>query len=282
MLTEPLVRVAEGVPGAEGPIYDHDGRWFVVSSDGPVLQIDPRTGDRRQHARTDGTPAGLQVDADNHLWLIDAELGVLRIAPDGTTTPVCTHQDGAALSGCNDGALDSAGNLYFTVPAGSSVASPHGRVCCRMADGGLRTVAEGFAFCNGLAVSEDERTLVVAETWTKRLIAFDLPEPGVARNRRTFAALPGDHPCGPDGIDFDAEGRLISTNYGNGELDVFAPDGELIERIDLPFGAVSNLHLGGPDGRDLLVTEHDAPGVWRGRWSAPGIRLAGRSRLPLT
>lgn len=275
MLTEPLTRVAEGISGAEGPIYDHAGRWFFVSSAGPIYELQG-SGELREHTRTDGAPAGLQVDADNHLWLIDAKLGVLRVAPDGVIDPVCTHQYGMPLVGCNDGALDDAGNLYFTVPNGSDAASPHGRVCCLLRDGGLRTVAEGFAFCNGLAVSADNKTLVVAETWTKQLTAFDLPEPGVCTNRRLFAKLPGEDECGPDGIDFDAEGRLISTNYGDGELDVFDAQGKLLERIDLPFGEVSNLHLGGPDGRDLIVTEHETPGVWRGRWSVAGIRLAGR------
>jgi gluconolactonase len=278
MLTDSLTQIDGGIEGAEGPIYDHTGRWFVVSSDGRILQVDPLSGATREHARTEGVPAGLQVDAQNSLWLIDARLGVLQIAPDGEVTPICTTQEGRPLRGCNDGVLDDAGHFYFTVPDGSSVESPHGRVCCRLGSGELRTVAEGFAFCNGLAVSEDGQTLIVAETWTKRLLAFDLVRPGIAKNRRVFADLPGDHPAGPDGIDFDAEGRLISTNYGNGELDVFAPDGRLIERIDLPFSAVSNLHLGGSDGRDLIVTEHETPGVWRGRWSAPGIRLAGTSR----
>lgn len=277
MLTEPLQRVVNGLEGAEGPIYDHTGRWFVVSSAGAVVQVDPRTGAAREHCRTEGIPAGLQVDAENHLWLIDAELGVLRIDPDGEATAICTSQYGMPLRGCNDGALDDRGNLYFTVPNGSDARSRHGRVCCRLVNGELITVAEGFAFCNGLAVSADGGTLVVAETWTKQLTAFDIVEPGVLRRRRRFASLPGEHECGPDGIDFDAEGRLISTNYGNAELDVFDASGRLLERIDLPFGQVSNLHLGGPDGRDLLVTEHESPGVWRGRWSAPGIRLAALS-----
>ncbi|MEM6332288.1 MAG: SMP-30/gluconolactonase/LRE family protein [Planctomycetota bacterium] len=275
MLVEPLIRVVEGLEGAEGPVYDHLGRWFAVSSAGLVVQVDPGTGVTREHVRTSGLPSGLQVDTDNHLWLIDAELGVLHVTPDGEATPECTAMDGEPLCGCNDAALDDAGNLYFTVPDGSSVDSPHGRVLCRLVSGELRTVAEGFAFCNGIAVSEDEKTLIVAETWTKRLMAFDLPEPGIATHRRVFAELPGDHSCGPDGIDFDAEGRLISTNYGNRELDVFDPDGRLMNRIALPFGCVSNLHLGGLDGRDLIVTEHETPGIWQGRWTAPGIRQTG-------
>lgn len=277
MLTRPFERLADAIPGAEGPIYDHHGRWFVVCSDGPIYQILP-DGQKREHARTTGLPAGLQLTDDNHLWLIDAKLGVLRIEPDGKVQPVITEQHGRPLQGCNDGAVDDHGNLYFTVPDGSGVDAPHGRVCCRRTDGQVRTVAEGFAFCNGLAVAPNNRLLVVAETWTKRLIAFDLPEPGVLENRRLFAQLPGDDPCGPDGIDFDADGHLLSTNYGNAELDVFDAHGQLLERIDLPFADVSNLHLGGSDGRDLLVTEHATPGVWVGRWSAPGIRLSRACR----
>ncbi len=273
MLTAPPCRVAAPVSGAEGPIQDHDGRWFVVSSAGPVLELLPGGG-TREHARTSGGPAGLQVDAENHLWLIDSKLGVFRIAPDGAVTPVVTEQDGRPLKGCNNGALDDDGNLYFTVPDGSGVDSPHGRVCCRFADGRVETLADGFAFCNGLAVSADNATLVVAETMTRRLIAFDLPEPGRPTNRRLFATLPGTNEIGADGIDFDATGNLLVANYGEGELDVFDPTGGLVERVELPFEEVTNLHLGGPDGRDLVLTEHASPGVWTSRWSAPGIRLS--------
>ena len=273
MLTSPFTSIAENIPGAEGPIYDHDGRWFVVSSDGPILEL-LDSGQTREHAKTDGVPAGLQVDADNHLWLIDAQLGVMKIDPQGQVTPAVTQQYGMQLVGCNDGALDDAGHLYFTGPNGSGVESPHGRVCCLLTDGTLRTVAEGFAFCNGLSVSPNNRVLVVAETWTKRLIAFDITEPGRLTNRRVFAELPGDDECGPDGIDFDASGHLISTNYGNAELDVLDPSGQLVDRVKLPFDDVSNLHFGGSDGRDLVVTEHATPGVWKARWSVPGVRMS--------
>ena len=268
MLTAPPQRVAAPVPGAEGPIQDHDGRWFVVSSAGPILELLP-DGGTREHARTDGAPSGMQVDAENHLWLIDSKLGVLRIAPDGEVQPVVTEQDDRPLKGCNDGAIDDAGNLYFTVPDGSGVDSPHGRVCCRLLDGTVRTVAAGFAFCNGLAVSPDDRTLVVAETWTRKLIAFDLEGPGKLARRRKFATLPGSNEIGADGIDFDADGNLVVANYGEGELDVFDPDGGLVARVDLPFEEVTNLHLGGPDGRDLVLTEHATPGVWKGRGPPP-------------
>ncbi|BAM03092.1 SMP-30/gluconolactonase/LRE family protein [Phycisphaera mikurensis] len=277
MLTTPPRRLAAPVPGAEGPIQDHDGRWFVVSSAGPILEL-LDGGGTREHARTDGGPAGMQVDADNRLWLIDSKLGVLRIDPDGSVEPVVTEQDGRPLKGCNDGALDDDGNLYFTVPDGSGLDARHGRVCCRLLDGTVRTVAEGFAFCNGLAVGPDNRTLIVAETMTRKLIAFDLPEPGVLANRRDFATLPGGNEIGADGIDFDAEGRLVVANYGEGELDVFDADGGLLDRVELPFGEVTNLHLGGPDGRDLILTEHETPGVWKTRWPVPGIRQSRACR----
>ena len=273
LLTAPFRRIVDHLPGAEGPIQDRTGRWFVVSDPGPIVELMPGGG-TREHAHTGGLPAGLQVDADNHLWCIDATRGILRVDPAGVVTPIVVEHDGKPLRGCNDGALDDAGHLYFTVPDGSSAESPHGRVFCRLADGEVRVLADGFAFCNGIAVSADNRTLVVAETWTRRLIAFDLPEPGVVASRRVFAELPAPDACGADGIDFDAAGHLIATHYGAGELVAFDPDGGVVERVALPFGHVSNLHLGGADGRDLVVTEHATPGVWRARWAHAGIRLA--------
>ncbi|MEM9882773.1 MAG: SMP-30/gluconolactonase/LRE family protein [Planctomycetota bacterium] len=267
-------RIADGVPGAEGPTYDAEGRWFVASSAGRVLEMLPGGG-TRTHAETPGSPSGLHADARGRLWLIDGKLGVMRVQPDGWVERLITHVDGEPLVGANDGVLDRDLNFYFTVPAGSTVASPHGRVLCRRVGGEVTVVGDGFAFCNGIAVSGDGTRLMVAETWTRLLIEFDLLGPGIAVNRRVFAELPGRSEVGADGITFDSAGRLISTNYGEGELDVFDPAGVLLERIELPFGEVTNVHLGGVDGKDLMVTEHQTPGVWRSRWHTAGLALPG-------
>ncbi|MEM7678935.1 MAG: SMP-30/gluconolactonase/LRE family protein [Myxococcota bacterium] len=272
-----MQRLIDDVPGAEGPIFDRAGRLFYVAPGrGEVRWWDEDSKKQIVFANTDGMPAGLQIDPQNRLWVADMERGLLRIDVDADTVTiygVMTTFDGQPIRGCNDCALDDAGNLYVTAPAGSNADTPVGELFCWLEteQRGVR-LDSGFRFCNGLAVNESGGLLVVAETHGRKLWAYDLAEPGIVVERRLFATLTGATPIGADGIDFDAEGHLLVTNYGEGSLDAFSPDGQRVERFDLPFGSPSNLHLGGNDGCDLYMTEQDTHAVWKGRWRCPGIR----------
>lgn len=265
-----FTRIATDIPGAEGPCFDREGHFFMVAPDcGQILRLFP-DGSLREHANTGGIPAGLQCDRENYLWVADMRLGILRAAPDGTLTRVVSEYDGAPIRGCNDCAFDSQGNLYFTAPAGSGLGKPEGELFCRTSDGVVHRLDGGFQFCNGLAVTADDQTLIVAETHTKTLWAYELMGPGRVGHRWRWAVLPGEHRGGPDGLDFDAGGYLLATNHGGGHIEVFAPDGRLDERIALPFSKPSNVHFGGDDGQWVYVTEHDQNGLWKFHWERPG------------
>ena len=249
--------LAEGVPGAEGPLTDNGGRlWFVAPTAGEVRFLD-ETGAQTVLANTGGVPAGLHRNASGEIWIADMRRGIVRLADDHSIHPEVFEFAGAPIRGCNDLCFDHAGNLYFTAPAGSSAMKPVGEVFCRLASGEVRRMAEGFAFCNGIAVSADGLRVYVAETFTRSIHVFELDAPGAVVRRSVFAVLPGSHPTGPDGMDFDAAGNLISTNYGEGTLDVFAPDGSLARRIFLPFKKVSNLHFRAAGSSELIVTEQE-------------------------
>lgn len=262
--------IAEGLPGAEGPVFDLKGRFFMVVPDrGLVVRVTDK-GEVSTWADTGGIPAGLQCDRENNLWLADMKLGILRLSPRGEIEPMVTEFDGAPIRGCNDLYFDSKGNLYFTAPAGSSAEKPVGEVFCRRADGEVVRLDEGYQFCNGISVTADDHTLIVAETRTKSLWAFDILGPGSVANKRLWAELPGDHNGGPDGVDFDEAGNLLATNIGASAIEVFAPDGSWLQSIETPFARPSNVHFGGPDGRWVYVTEHTNNALWKFHWVRRG------------
>jgi gluconolactonase len=264
-------QITTDVPGSEGPVFDRQGRFFVVSpSTGRVLQINPQTGEKREHANTGGIPAGLQVDQANHLWVADMKLGILTISPDGHIADAVRMFDHQPIRGCNDCAFDSLENLYFTAPAGSNAQTRVGQVYCRLNHGQVHLLDGGYAFSNGIAVDADDKRLIVAETFTRSLWAYDLPSAGKVANKRLFAHLPGDDIGGPDGMDFDSQGNLLVAHWQGASIDVFDPRGKLIERITLPFASPSNLHFGGPDGQDLYITDLGNGSVWKTRWRYPG------------
>lgn len=184
----------------------------------------------------------------------DMRLGLLKVAPDGAVTQVSRVCDGGVMQGCNDCAFDSKGNLFVTAPAGPiapaaytrSMQEPFGSVYCfpavaestvsgEFAQVPVHRIATGYRFPNGLAVTKDDATLIVAETPTKSLWAFDILSPSHVRNRRLWARLPGDHDGGPDGMDFDDAGNLLVANWGGSHIEVYNPAGTQIARIKCPF-----------------------------------------------
>lgn len=263
--------IAKDIRGAEGPIFDSAGRLFAVAPHaGNIVQIKD-DGSVRILANTGGVPAGLQIDADDHLWVADMKLGILRVSPAGEIVPVVAEFEGQRIRGCNDCAFDSVGNLYFSAPAGSSADNPVGELFCRLSDGNVHRLDAGYAFSNGLAVTADDTTLIVAETYTKSLWAYTLMAPGKVSERRLFGKLPGDHVGGPDGMDFDVEGNLLVANWGGSAIEIFDRKGKHIDAIATPFPKPSNVHFGGPDGRRLVITDNGNHAIWETRWRRAGL-----------
>lgn len=265
-----FVRIIDGISGAEGPVFDLNGRMFMVEPNrGRVLEI-TSDGVAREHAHTGAVPAGLQVDRNNDLWCADMKRGILRISSEGKVFDEVTAFEGKPIRGCNDCYFDSRGNLYFTAPAGSDETTPVGQVFCRLADGDVLELARDFRFSNGLAVNSDDSQLIVAETYTRLLWQFDLSEPGRASSRKVFGELPAGDTLGPDGMDFDIDGRLLVANFGGGSIDVFDANGTLLERVHTPFAKVTNVHFAGPQSTTLLITECTNHALWKTSWRTTG------------
>lgn len=128
------------------------------------------------------------------------------------------------------------------------------------ADGRPHAAAPDLLFANGLALTDDGRTLIVAETFASRLTAFDVdPADGSLGNRRIFATLDGKT---PDGIALDAEGAVWVASMETREVLRVREGGEVTHRIDGGGRNTPACVLGGADRRTLLVvTLENAPGV---------------------
>lgn len=129
-------------------------------------------------------------------------------------------------------------------------------LACLDPDGTARVVAEGLSFPNGIVVSPDGKTLIVAETMGHRLTAFDIATDGSLSNRRVYAQLPDD--ISPDGIALDAEGAVWLANP-EGQFGVLRvrEGGEIVERLSLDSECYAVM-LGGPDRRHLFLCSSDS------------------------
>jgi sugar lactone lactonase YvrE len=192
-------------------------------------------------------------------WLPDGRLVViagrerllLRLEPDGS---LVTHADltGVPRFGGNEIVIDGRGNIYvngggFDLLAGEKFAP--GMIVLVDGGGGIRQVAAGIAFPNGMAITPDNRTLIIAESYGKRLTAFDIDADGSLDNRRVWADL-GDGV--PDGICIDAEGAVWYADVPNKRCVRMREGGAVLETINLDRGAFACM-LGGADGRTLFM-----------------------------
>jgi sugar lactone lactonase YvrE len=122
-------------------------------------------------------------------------------------------------------------------------------------DGEAREVADDIAFPNGMVVTPDNSTLIVAESFARRLSAFDIAPDGSLSNRRAWA-----EPVGPDGICLDAEGCVwASSGAMTNDCARIRAGGEVLERVELDRSCFATM-LGGPDRRTLFMLVAD----WRG------------------
>lgn len=247
--------------------------YLVAPPDGNLIRILPG-GNAEVFASTGGCPAGLQLDPEGDIWVADMSRGILRVDSDGKVFEEVTRFKGAPMRGCNDLIFDCSGNLYFTAPAGSNgkPGGNTGEIFFRSVQGNVVRIDGGFAFPNGIAINSAANLLVFAETFTHKLIAYDLAAPGRAGNAREWAILPrrAGEKAGGDGMDFDANGNLVATNYSAGTLEVFSPSAEHLRTITLPFKKCSNVHFYSDVSTRLLVTEHENNALWDFDYGYPG------------
>ena len=156
-----------------------------------------------------------------------------------------------AEQGGNEIVVDARGNIYINGAdfnfTGGEAPRP-GYIKLITLDGRLRQVAGDIQFPNGMAITPDNRTLIISESFAGRLTAFDIGADGSLSGRRVFA-----EGLGPDGICLDADGAVW---VGTAEYSIVrvAEGGEVLQRVELaenraPFA----LMLGGPDRRTLFI-----------------------------
>ena len=249
---EPRVLLG-GLAYVESPRW-HEGRlWFAHWGTGEIVAVDL---DGNTEVVGHG-PAGLGWSID---WLPDGRLlvtgeGLLRREPDGSIVP---HADLGDLAGdWNELVVDERGTAYVNGRLfGPAEDGPPGIIARVTPDGRARQVADGLAFPNGMAVTPDNRTLIVAESYAEGLTAYDIADDGTLSGRRVWAATPGDH---PDGICIDADGAVWYADVGNRRCVRVREGGEELATVTLDRGGFACM-LGGPDGRTLFVMAAE----WRG------------------
>ena len=239
-----------GLAFGESPRW-HDGRlWFSDWGAQEVIAVDLH-GVSEVVARVESFPFCIDFLPDGRLLVVHSrDRRLLRMEPDGS---LVTHSDLStlALQPWNDIVVDGRGNAYvnnigFEFPGGEFAP---GIVAVVAPDGSARCVADGLAFPNGMAITPDNATLVVAESYGHQLTAFDIDSDGALSNRRVWADV-GDG--APDGICLDADGAVWYGDVPHRRAVRVREGGEVLQTIDLDRGCFA-CALGGPELRSLFL-----------------------------
>jgi sugar lactone lactonase YvrE len=198
------------------------------------------------------TPFALPFCID---WLADARL-VIVSGREGLL--LCRNPDGslikyADLRSIADGVwneivVDGRGNAYVNGGPGIIALVTHDR--------STRLVADGIAFPNGMAITPDNATLIIAESHGKKLTAFDIAAGGSLSNRRIWADLAGGV---PDGICIDADNAVWYADVPNKGCVRVREGGEVLQTVEWDRGCFACM-LGGKDKKTLFIIAAE----WRG------------------
>jgi sugar lactone lactonase YvrE len=225
----------EGIVFGESPRW-HDGQlWFSDWGANQVIALGA-DGGPRVVATVPSFPMCIDFLPDGRLLVVDsARRRLLRREPDGS---LVQHADLSGISDkpWNDIVVDDHGNAYvntigFDFPGGEFAP---GLVVLVTPEGSVSQVASDLAFPNGMAISPDGATLIVAESYANQLTAYDIGGGKGLSRRRVWAATPGDH---PDGICMDADGAAWYADVGNQHCVRVREGGEVLATVSLDRGA---------------------------------------------
>ena len=245
-----------GLAFGESPRWHESRLWVANWGTQEVLAID--TEGRSEvvlHVPTT-LPYSLDWLPDGRLLVVSGqERLLLRREADGA---LVTHADLTGLSdhGFNEIVVDGRGSIYINGGGPMGGDTPAGMVVLVTPDGAVRQVAGGIAFPNGMAVTPDNATLIVADSWGRRLTAFDIAANGDLSEGRVWADL-GDG--APDGICIDVEGAVWYADVPNRRCVRVREGGEVLDSVQFERGCFACM-LGGGDRKTLFVTAAE----WRG------------------
>ena len=256
-MTKTTEILKDGFTFTEGPRW-HEGRlYFSDFFTHRVLALDTK-GEQETIVETPCQPSGLGWLPDGSLLIVsmnDQKLlhfdnGVLIEAAD--LSELATHH-------CNDMVVDKSGNAYignfgFDLHGGESL-KPTNLILVRPSEDPC-VVAENLFFPNGMVITPDGKTLILGETYSSCLTAFDINSDATLSNRRVWADLSsieeGYAPV-PDGICLDAEGAVWVASPSTNDVIRIQEGGTLLDKVEIETRAFACM-LGGDKGNTLFIS----------------------------
>src|SRR5215472_2949207 len=261
-LAAEMLTLMTGVAMGESPRW-HQGRlWFSDWGAQEIIAVEVDGKSEVAVRVAFALPFCIDWLRDGRLLIVSGREGLLmRREHDGS---LVTHADLRGLSGggWNEIVVDGRGNTYINGGPGIALLAT---------DGSVRQVADSFAFPNGMAITPDNSTLIIAESHGKKLTAFDIAPDGSLSGRRVWADLGSGV---PDGICIDAHGAVWYADVPNRRCVRVREGGYVLQTVTADRGCFACM-LGGPDRRTLFIVATE----WRGLEKVAEVALARTGQL---
>lgn len=214
--------------GPEHLVVARDGKLYATVASGAILRMNPDGSGQEVVANTGGRVLGFDFDAAGNLIAADAFRGLLSISPDKKVTVLADKAAGIPILYANAVVVARNGKVYFSDAStrfgarewgGTFEASildileqsATGRVIeYDPATRATRVVAKGLSFANGVALSQDERSLFVAETGRYRIwkLPVDAREQDIGQAGAGLKPLFDNLPGYPDNLMRGLDGKV--------------------------------------------------------------------------
>lgn len=298
--------IASGLRFPEGPVAMPDGSIILVEiADGQITRI-AADGSKSVVARPGGGPNGLAIGPDGKLYCCNnggfnwAEAGgyltphgiasdysggrIERIDIDtGAVEMLYKSGDfGCALRGPNDIVFDAHGGFWFTDHGKVDYATRSHDIVgifYAKADGShLEEVIFPSNNPNGIGLSPDGNTLYAAETYTCRLMKFNITSPGNVgpEGGPSGPGIPVYRPAGYkffDSLGIEECGNICVATIGECGISVISPAGELVDFVATDDIFTTNICWGGDDRMDAYICLSGSGRLVKTRWARPGLKL---------
>jgi sugar lactone lactonase YvrE len=246
-MSQPLV-VLDGLGFPESTRW-HEGRvWTCNWGSGEILVATP-DGQSEVVASLPAQTIPFSIDwlPDGRMLVVDGPKRALLVHEPDEGFRVVADLSSYGPAPFNELVVDRIGNAY--------VNGGPGLVVCVAVGGEVRQVAEGLLWPNGMAITEDGRTLIVADSHAETLLAFRVESDGSWTPQGVWADL--EH--APDGICLDQDGAVWVASVPGRRCTRVRQGGEVLDEVAVDRGCFACM-LGGQDGRTLFIGAAE----WRG------------------
>lgn len=253
-MTDKLKVLVDGIGFPEGLRWRDGELWFSDYVSRAVLSLDSQNR-LTKRAFIPGQPSGIGFPPEGG-FLVVSMMDNLLISVGDAGASIRARLGDVVVGHANDLAVDGQGRAYVGATGfnfyGGHEQAPPSPLALVEPDGGVRAITPGLLGANGMQFSADGRTLVIVESFARRVIAFDVAQDGALSNQRLFAEVDGGI---PDGLCLDVSGA-VWVACGSRFLRL-REGGEVVEAIDAPGRWAVDCALGGPDRKTLYCGTSD-------------------------